>query len=77
MYYADLKDLPDARFKRRTGVSKATWSNLERPAKLCREDHRLFLLHGREYRSLAHIAATYHVSELTVSRAIALGPCHP
>jgi hypothetical protein len=82
MYYADLKDLPDARFKRLTGVSKttfdemlitikATWRDFGRPAKLCREDQLLLaLMYWREYRSLAHIAATYHLSEPTVSRTI-------
>ena len=82
MHYADLKDLPDARFKRLTGVSKttfdemlatikATWRDFGRPAKLCREDQLLLaLMYWREYRSLAHIAATYHVSEPTVSRTI-------
>src|SRR6476469_818817 len=82
MHFADLQTLPDARFKRLTGVSKTTfnemltvikaaWRNFGRPPKLCREDQLLMtLMYWREYRSLAHIAATYHLSEPTVSRTI-------
>jgi predicted DNA-binding protein YlxM (UPF0122 family) len=82
MFYADLKDLPDARFKRLTGVSpatfdemlaviKTTWRDFGRPSKCSRPDQLLMtLMYWREYRSLAHIAATYHVSEPTVSRTI-------
>ena len=84
MHYADLRTLTPARFKRLTGVSpvtfdemlsflRETWRDFGRPCKLCREDQLLLALsYWREYRSLAHIAATYaatyQVSEPTVSQ---------
>lgn len=82
MFYADLEHLPPARFKRLTGVSpetfglmlqtvEAAWRPFGRPPKLSRQDQLLLALsYWREYRSLAHIAATYRVSEPTVSRTI-------
>ena len=82
MHYADLESLAPAKFKRLTGVSPDTfgemltvlrdsWRDFGRPCKLRREDQLLLaLMYWREYRSLAHIAATYHVSEPTVSRTI-------
>jgi len=82
MRYADLQNIIPAKFKRLTGVSPQTfeqmldvlrqsWSDFGRPPKLSRQDQRLLALsYWREYRSLAHIAATYEVSEPTVSRTI-------
>lgn len=82
MHYADLESLKPERFKRLTGVSPATfdemlsvitasWRDFGRPCKLSRHDQLLLALsYWREYRSLAHIAITYQVSEPTVSRTI-------
>lgn len=82
MHYVDLESLAPAKFKRLTGVSPETfaemlsvvcaaWRDFGRPCKLRREDQLLLALsYWREYRSLAHIAATYQVSEPTVSRTI-------
>ncbi|MES2459272.1 MAG: transposase family protein [Armatimonadota bacterium] len=82
MHYADLQALKPERFKRLTGVSpqtfnemlatlKESWRDFGRPCKLSREDQLLVaLMYWREYRSLAHIGATYKISEPTVSRTI-------
>lgn len=82
MRYVDLALLKPERFKRLTGVSPATfeamlsvitgaWRDFGRPPKLSRHDQLLMALsYWREYRSLAHIAATYQVSEPTVCRTI-------
>jgi len=82
MRYADIQNSVPAKFKRLTGVSpqtfeqmldvlKRSWRDFGRPPKLAREDQLLLALsYWREYRSLAHIAATYQVSEPTVSRTI-------
>ena len=82
MRYVDLAPLKPERFKRLTGVSPATfdqmlsvitasWRDFGRPSKLSRADQLLLALgYWREYRSLAHIAATYQISEPTVSRTI-------
>ena len=82
MLYADLGTVSPERFKRLTGVSPQTfgemlatvngsWRNFGRPSKLSRADQLLLaLMYWREYRSLAHIAMAYRVSEPTVSRTI-------
>jgi hypothetical protein len=82
MFYADLKDKPEGLFKRLTGVRPATFLEMSaalqehlpsfgRPTKLCREDRLLLtLMYWREYRTEAHIAQTYGVSEATVCRTI-------
>lgn len=82
MYYTDIAVLAPARFKRLTGVSpntfhemvavvEETWRNFGRPCKLSRQDQVLLALsYWREYRSLAHLAATYRISEPTASRTI-------
>ena len=82
MFYADLKDKPEGLFKRLTGVRPATFLDMNavlqeylpsfgRPPKLCCEDRLLLtLMYWREYRTEAHIAQTYGVSEATVCRTI-------
>lgn len=82
MHYSDLEYLKPERFKRLTGVSpetfsemlstlKDSWRDFGRPCKLSREDQLLVaLMYWREYRSLAHIGSTYKISEPTVSRTI-------
>lgn len=82
MFYANLKDYPPEKFKRLTGVRKATFATMldalrlglrafGRPPVLCLEDRLLLvLMYWREYRSYAHIAETYGVSEVTVWRTI-------
>lgn len=82
MRYADLQTFAPTKFKRLTGVSPqtfdemlsvitASWRAFGRPCKLSREDQLLLTLcYWREYRAQAHIAATYRVSEPTVSRII-------
>jgi hypothetical protein len=82
MFYADLKDKPGGPFKRLTGVRPATFLDMcdalekhlpsgGRPPTLCLQDRLLLtLMYWREYRTEAHIAQTYGVSESTVSRTI-------
>ncbi|MCW3062735.1 MAG: transposase [Capsulimonas sp.] len=82
MFYADLKHKPEGLFKRLMGVRPATFLEMSaalqehlpsfgRPTKLCREDRLLLtLMYWREYRTEAHIAQTYGVSEATVCRTI-------
>lgn len=82
MFYADLKNKPEGPFKRLTGVRPATFLDMcealekhlpsgGRVPKLCREDRLLLtLMYWREYRTEAHIAETYGVSESTVCRTI-------
>ncbi len=82
MFYADLKDRAEGPFKRLTGVRPATFLDMcealekhlpsgGRVPKLCREDRLLLtLMYWREYRTEAHIAETYGVSESTVCRTI-------
>jgi hypothetical protein len=82
MFYSNIRDYKPDVFKRLTGVSKETFvlmidvlrDNLPdfgRPPELCLQDRLLLvLMYWREYRSQAHIAATYGVSEATVSRTI-------
>ncbi len=82
MFYADLKDKPGGRFKRLTGVRPATFLDMcaalekhlpsgGRVPKLCLQDRLLLtLMYWREYRTQAHIAATYGVHESTVCRTV-------
>ncbi len=82
MFYATLQDSKPDRFKRLTGVSPdtfalmlAVWQQAQsgrgRKTKLSRADQLLMaLMYWREYRTQAHIAATYAVSEANVSRTV-------
>ena len=76
------KDKPEGLFKRLAGVRPATFLDMcdalqkhlpsgGRTPKLCLEDRLLLtLMYWREYRTQAHIAETYGVSEGTVCRTI-------
>ncbi len=82
MFYADLKNTPEGPFKRLTGVRPATFLDMcealekhlpsgGRTPKLCVEDRLLLtLMYWREYRTQAHIAQTYSLSESAVCRTI-------
>jgi len=82
MFYADLKTKPEGLFKRLTGVRPATFLEMcdalekhlavrGRKPKHCREDRLLLtLMYWREYRTYAHIAQTYGLSESAVCRTI-------
>ena len=82
MFYADLKDRAGGRFKRLTGVQPATFLDMcealekhlpsgGRVPKLCVQDRLLLtLMYWREYRTQAHVAETYGLSESTVCRTI-------
>ncbi len=82
MFYANLRDSKPDVFKRLTGVSKETFTlmtqvlndnlpDFGRPPTLRLEDRLLMvLMYWREYRTQAHIATTYGVSESCVSRTI-------
>ena len=82
MFYATLHDSKPEHFKRLTGVSPDTFalmlsvleqarSGRGRKTSLCRADQLLLtLMYWREYRTQAHIASTYGVSEATVSRTV-------
>ena len=82
MFYAELKEKPAALFKRLTGVRPATFLDMcdalekylpagGRVPKLCLQDRLLLtLMYWREYRTQAHIAETYGLSEATVCRTI-------
>ena len=82
MFYAELKDKPEGPFKRLTGVRPATFLDMcealekylpsgGRVPKLCREDRLLLtLMYWREYRTYAHIAQTYGLSESAVCRTV-------
>lgn len=84
MLYAHIRDSKPEHFKRLTGVSPATFGLMVatltthlptrgRPPALCLPDRLLLvLMFWREYRTQAHIAATYQVSEATVSRTVRL-----
>jgi hypothetical protein len=53
-------------FAHTLAVLRRSWRDFGRPCKLCREDQLLLaLMHWREYRSLAHIGATYQVGAVT------------
>ena|SRR5579862_7979968 len=82
MYYFHLQHTKPEVFKRLTGVSKETFALMVevlqnalptrgRDAKLGLEDRLLMvLMYWREYRTYAHIAMTYCVSEATVCRTL-------
>ena len=82
MFYAELKDKPEGLFKRLTGVRPATFLDMcdalqkhlpsgGRTPKLCLQDRLLLtLMYWREYRTQAHIAETYGVSEAAICRTI-------
>ena len=82
MFYADAFLLKPPVFKRLTGVSPETFLAMSaalaeylpsggRPARHCREDRLLMtLMYWREYRTYAHIAQTYSLSESAVCRTI-------
>ncbi len=82
MFYADLKDKPGSPFKRLTGVHPATFLDMcealekhlpsgGRVPKLCLQDRLLLtLMYWREYRTYAHIAETYGLSESAVCRTV-------
>jgi hypothetical protein len=82
MFFADLKDLPEAAFKRLTGVRPTTFLDMSaalsqhlpsggRKPTLCREDRLLLtLMYWREYRTQFHIGQTYGLSESAVCRTI-------
>ena len=82
MSYADAFLLKPLVFKRLTGVSPETFRVMRaalgehlpaggRPAKHCREDRLLMtLMYWREYRTYAHIAQTYGLSESAVCRTV-------
>lgn len=82
MFYADVHLLKPSVFKRLTGVSQDAFCAMSaalekhlptfgRPPKLCREDRLLMtLMYWREYRTYAHIAQTYGLSESAVCRTI-------
>jgi len=82
MFYAELKEKPEGLFKRLTGVRPATFLDMcaalekhlpagGRTPKLCLQDRLLLtLMYWREYRTQAHIAETYGLSEATVCRTI-------
>ena len=82
MFYADVVSLQPTLFKRLTGVPCETFtamvaalekhlSHMGRPPALCREDRLLMtLMYWREYRTYAHIAQTYGLSESAVCRTI-------
>lgn len=82
MRYEQVRDLAQPTFKRLVGVSKETFCDMVttmaskhrafgRPPKLGQEDQVLLtLMYYREYRTMAHIALAYQISEPTVFRII-------
>lgn len=82
MFYSNIQTYKPEVFKRLTGVSKETFAVMReviqiqlptrgRPAQLSVEDRLLMvLMYWREYRTLAHIGATYGVSEACVCRTV-------
>lgn len=82
MFYDTIKDLKPEAFKRLTGVPPDTFALMRevlqkhyrpfgRPPALSLENQLLVaLMYWREYRTMAHIAATYQVGEATVFRII-------
>ena len=86
MKYEVIKTYPETQFRRVTGVKRATFDKMleilktvytqkhkrrGRHAKLCIEDMLLACLsYLREYRTYAHIAATYGVAESNMFRTI-------
>lgn len=79
MKYEQIKEYKDKQFRRITGVKRATFDTMleilnaahkqkhqrrGRTPKLCMEDRLLAALeYWREYRTFAHIAASYGISE--------------
>jgi len=86
MKYEHIKEYKDAKFRRITGVKRKTFEKMLEilgPAKeqlasrggpkpkLCLEDTLLATLeYLREYRTYAHVAASYGISESTMYRII-------
>ena len=82
MFYADARLLKPLVFKRLTGVPPDTFQAMSaalaehlptggRRARHCREDRLLMtLMYWREYRTYAHIAHTYGLSESAVCRTV-------
>ena len=82
MKYEQIKGRKPEEFQRLTGVKPRVFEQMlayvpeskgarGRPCKLCAADRLLMtLMYWREYRSQAHIAVTYAVSEPTVCRTI-------
>ena len=82
MRYEQVQHLPAAGFKRLVGVKQETFADMVttvkekhrpfgRPPKLGLEDQVLLtLMYFREYRTMAHIALAYQISEPTVFRII-------
>jgi len=84
--YETLKGYDDKEFRRITGVKRATFSKMvailevayiskhmrrSRQAKLCTDDMLLATLeYLREYRTFAHIAASYGIHESNMYRTI-------
>jgi hypothetical protein len=80
--YEQIKDRKPEEFQRLTGVKASVFEQMlacvpesrglrGRPCKLGAADRLLMtLMYWREYRSQAHIAVTYEVSEPTVCRTI-------
>jgi len=80
--YEQLKDRKPAEFQRLTGVHPTIFESMVnclpetigqrgRPCRLSAQDQLLLtLMYWREYRSQAHIALSYGVSEPTVCRII-------
>lgn len=81
-----IRNYTDAQFRRITGVKRATFEKMleilteshtqkhrrrGRNPKLCMEDRLLAALeYWREYRTFAHIAASYGVSESSIFKTI-------
>ena len=82
MFYADVILLKPPVFKRLTGVAPDTFQAMHtalelhlpqggRRAKHCLQDRLLMtLMYWREYRTYAHIAQTYGLSEAAVCRTV-------
>lgn len=86
MKYENVKEYSDARFRRITGVKRETFSKMleilqaahaekhkrrGRNPKLCMEDRLLGALeYWREYRTQAHIAASFGIDESNIQRSI-------
>lgn len=82
MKYEQIQERKPEEFQRLTGVKPSVFEQMlacvpeakgprGRPCKLCAADRLLMtLMYWREYRSQAHIAVAYGVSEPTVCRTI-------
>jgi len=86
MKYETIKNYPDEKFRRITGVKRTTFSKMieilqkayaakhkrrGRKPKLCIEDMLLAALeYLREYRTYAHIAASFGIDESNMYRTI-------